>query len=72
MAKTNFIPTATIIKAGKGDYQVVTKKSFLAKEQTVEKHFKTQNKAIDWCYANGFTKIQRPDGNGGNEILMQP
>lgn len=52
MAK--FIPTATIGKVAKGHYEVVVKKSFMAKEMKVEKRFKSQTKAIEWALLNGY------------------
>jgi hypothetical protein len=56
MAK--FVPTASIVKHGKGDYRIVTKKSFLAKNVEVEKHFKSVTKAYEWAYTHGFTNIE--------------
>lgn len=52
MAK--FIPTATIGKVAKGHYEVVVKKSFMAKTMKVEKRFKSQTKAIVWALLNGY------------------
>lgn len=56
MAK--FVPTASIVKQGKGDYRIVTKKSFWAKNEEVEKHFKSVTKAYEWAYTHGFTDIE--------------
>ena len=51
---SNFIPTATICKVNKGDFEIVVKKSLTAKNIKVDKHFKSQNKAIDWALKNGY------------------
>lgn len=59
MAKHNSdYPKATIIKVAKGDYKIITKKSFLAKNEEVDKHFKSQTKAIDWAYGHGFINVE--------------
>lgn len=52
MAK--FISTASISKVAKGHYEVVVKKSFMAKTMKVEKRFKSQTKAIEWALLNGY------------------
>ena len=51
---SKFIPTATIGKVAKGHYEVVIKKSFMAKTMKVEKRFKSQTKAIEWALFNGY------------------
>lgn len=56
MAK--FVPTASIVKQGRGDYRIVTKKSFLERNVEVEKHFKSVTKAYEWAYTHGFTNIE--------------
>ena len=49
-----FIPTATICKVEKGNFEVVVKKSLTEKNVKVEKHFKSQMKAVDWALQNGY------------------
>lgn len=49
-----FIPTATICKIDKGNFEVVVKNSSTEKNIKVDKHFKSQNKAIDWALKNGY------------------
>lgn len=49
-----FIPVATICKINKGSFEVVVKKSPTEQNLKVNKHFKSQNKAIDWALQNGF------------------
>lgn len=49
-----FIPTATICKIDKGNFEVVVKKSSAEKNVKVEKHFKSQTKAVEWALQNGY------------------
>lgn len=49
-----FTPTATICKVNKGSFEVVVKRSSTEQNIKVDKHFKSQNKAIDWALHNGF------------------
>lgn len=51
---SKFIPTATICKINKGSFEVVVKRSPTEQNIKVDKHFKSQNKAIDWALQNGF------------------
>ena len=51
---SNFIPTATICKISKGSFEVVVKKSTTGQNIKVDKHFKSQSKAIDWALHNGY------------------
>jgi hypothetical protein len=58
MATTKFVPTATISKVTKGHFEVVVKKSFMAKNVKIDKRFKSITKAQDWCLKNGYTNIE--------------
>lgn len=49
-----FIPTATICKINKGSFEVVVKKASDEENVKVDKHFKSQNKAVDWALKNGY------------------
>ena len=49
-----FTPTATICKINKDSFEVVVKRSLTEQNIKVDKHFKSQNKAIDWALQNGF------------------
>jgi hypothetical protein len=49
-----FTPTATICKIAKGDFEVVVKKASDEENVKVEKHFKSQIKAMDWALKNGY------------------
>lgn len=49
-----FIPTATICKIDKGNFEIVVKKSLTEKNIKIEKHFKSQTKATDWALKNGY------------------